>query len=325
MVKHRQHGMALLMALVMMAIAVTLVAGIWYSSRLSLFRTHHIQQNLQAQHLSQGLLLWASDMLEKDYSESNQAYDDNNDPWHQGIQGLMVEQAVLSGELVGMNHLFNVNNLIINNTVSTEHEAYFRRLLTALNLDVSIADKIMDWLDQDQEPRPGGAEDFAYAAENPPYKTAGGPFLHVNELRLIAGMDEAQFNQLAQYVTVLPVTQKPTLMNINTLPPVMIKALDTAISEELAIRIYQQGQASFTQLDDFFQFDEMIYLASLQEKKPIFKQLIDVQTRYLQARTEVTFGEHRYQMYALLQRLDHGAARALMRSPIPFLTSDLIH
>jgi len=319
MVKHKQQGMALLMALVMMAIAVTLAAGIWYSSQLSLFRTQHTQQNLQAQHLSQGLLLWASDMLKKDYSESNQAYDSNNDAWHQGIQGLIVEQAVLSGELRGLNHLFNINNLIINNKVSSEHEAYFRRLLTALNLDINIADKIMDWIDQDQEPRPGGAEDFAYAAESPPYKTAGAPFLHVNELRLIAGMDESQFNQLAPYVTALPVNNRATLMNINTLPPVMIKALDTSISEELAVRIYQQGQASFTHLDDFFGYDDMRYLPGLEDSKNILKQLIDVQTGFLQARTEVTFDEHRYQSYALLLRRNDGSARVLMRAPIPFL------
>lgn len=318
-VKNNQKGMALLMALVMMAIAVTLVASIWYNSRLTLFRTHHTQQNLQAQHLSQGLLLWASDMLEKDYSESEQIYDSHNDAWHQGIHGLIVEEAVLSGELTGLNHLFNVNNLIINNQVSAEHEAYFRRLLTALNLDISIADKIMDWIDPDQEPRPGGAEDFAYAAESPPYKTAGGPFMHVNELRLIAGMNEDQFNQLAPYVTALPVSQGASLMNINTLPPVMIKALDLSISEELAVRIYQQGQASFTQLDDFFNFEDMVNLEGLQDKKVIFRQLIDVKTDFLQARTEVTFGEHRYQMFALLQRLNNGASRVLMRSLTPFL------
>ncbi|KAA3644338.1 MAG: hypothetical protein DWP95_04715, partial [Proteobacteria bacterium] len=154
MIKQKQQGMALLMALVMMAIAVTLVAGIWYSSRLSLFRTQHLQEKLQAGHLRQGLLLWASDILEKDYTESEQSYDNNSDSWHQGIQGIIVEQAVLSGQLQGMNHLFNVNNLVINNVDSKVHEAYFRRLLTALNLDVTIADKIMDWIDWDNEPRP---------------------------------------------------------------------------------------------------------------------------------------------------------------------------
>ncbi|MCX7544269.1 type II secretion system minor pseudopilin GspK [Marinicella gelatinilytica] len=325
MVKQRQQGMALLMALVMMAIAVTLVAGIWYSSRLTLFRTHHLQQKLQAKHLSQGLLLWASDLLEKDYTESDQFYDNSADPWHQGIQGIIVEQAVLSGELNGMNHLFNVNNLVINDVISVEHEAYFRRLLTALNLDVNITDKIMDWIDQDQEPRQGGAEDFAYAAEIPPYKTAGGPFSHVNELRLIAGMDDSQFNQLLPYVTALPVTNGATLMNINTLPPVMIKALDNSISEELAIRIYQQCQASFTTMEDFYKFDTIQYLDNIKQIKPILNQLIGVQTRYMQARTEVAFKDNRQHGYVLLWRRNNGASQVVMRSPVPFLPSNLVN
>lgn len=320
MVSHKQQGMALLMALVMMAMAVTLATGLWYSSRLSLFRTHHSHQNLQAQHLSRGLLLWAGDILEQDYAETNQTYDTHHDAWQQGISGMVVEQAVLSGELAGMNHLFNINNLVINNQVSQVHVDYFNRLLEALHLDVHMTDKIIDWIDVDQQPRPGGAEDFAYAAQNPPYQTAGAPFNHVNELRLIAGLDDAQFEQLSAYVTALPVNNRATLMNINTIPPVMISALDPAISEELAIRIHQQGQASFTQVDDFYQFDdELRFLPGLKDKKPLINQLIGVQTRWLQARTEVVFGEHRYQQYALLRRDDSGAGRVLMRSPIPFL------
>lgn len=320
MVRQRQQGMALLMALVMMAIAVTLVAGLWYSSRLSLFRTQQSHQNLQAQHLSQGLLIWASDILENDYSESNQAYDTSGDAWHQGIRGMVVEQAVLSGDLTGMNHLFNINNLMVNNEVSQVHLDYFIRLLTALNLDVSLADKILDWMDPDQQPRPGGAEDFAYAAESPPYQTAGAPFSHIRELYLIAGMDEAQFKQLSPYVTALPVMQSSSLMNINTLPPVMIKALDPAISEELAVRIYQQGEASFTRMDDFYRFDKDIeFLPGLNDKKPVFEQLVGVQTRYLQARTDVVIDDHSYSQYALLHRRNNGASQVVMRSPIPFL------
>lgn len=325
MVNRYQQGMALMMALVMMAIAISLAVGIWYSSRLAVARTMNMQAHLQAQHLSQGLLLWAGDILEKDVIESNPAYDDNNESWQQGIRGLVVEQAVLSGELTGMNHLFNLNNLVINHQDSTEHAAYFRRLLNALNLDLSLADKIMDWIDSDQEQRPGGAEDFVYAAARPPYQTADSGFRHIDELRLIAGIDESLFNQLAPYVTVLPVQQGSTLMNINTLPPVMIKALNPAISEELAVRIYQQGQASFSRLEDFFTFDDMAYISTGEEVKPVISQLIGVQTNFLQARSEVAIEDRRYQQYALMYRRTDGATQVLMRSPIPFLPEDLLH
>jgi len=315
----KQQGMALLMALVMLAIAMTLAAGIWYNSRLSLFRSHNLQQNMQAQHLSRGLLVWASDILEKDYMEAEQAYDSHSDPWQQGIKGLIVEQAVLSGELVGMNHLFNINNLVIDQQVSTVHLDYFIRLLTALNLDVHIADKIIDWIDADQETRPGGAEDFAYAGENPPYKTAGKPFLHILQLKLLAGLDEDQFQRLLPYVSALPIENGATKMNINTLQPIMIKALDPAIKEELAIRIHQQGQANFTRLDDFYQFEEMKFLLELKQNKDIINQLIDVRTLFLQAKTQVDFKESSHLAYALLKRNNNGASRVLMRSSTPFI------
>lgn len=325
MVKPGQQGMALLMALVMMAIAVTLVAGIWYNSRLSLMRTHFLQQDMQAKHFSHGLLLWASDILEKDYAESEQAFDSHADSWQQGIQGIVVEQAVLSGDLQGLNHLFNVNNLVINNEVSTVHLGYFRRLLIALNMDVHIADKLIDWMDVDQEPRDGGAEDFAYAAENPPYQTASTALLHIRELQLIAGIDNQQFKQLLPYVTALPVSHQATKMNINTLAPVMIKALDNNMTEELALRIHQQGQASFTQMQDFYQFEDMRYMAEIQNNKELISELIDVQTRFMQARTYVTFAESRHHMYALLIRRDNGASNVLMRSSVPFLPINLLN
>ncbi len=317
--KKNQQGMALLMALVMVAIAMTLATGIWYNSRLSLFRSHNLQQNMQAQHLSRGLLIWASDILEKDYMESGQAYDTHSDPWHQGIQGLIVEQSLLSGDLTGMNHLFNINNLVIDQQVSTVHLDYFTRLLTSLNLDVHIADKVIDWIDADQEPRPGGAEDFAYAGESPPYKTAGKPFLHIQQLKLLAGMDDDQFQRLLPYVSALPIENGATKMNINTMPPLMIKALDPAIKEQLAIRIYQQGQASFTRLDDFYEFEGVKFLLELQPNKEIINQLIDVQTLFLQAKTQVDFKESSHLAYALLKRNDNGASQVLMRSSAPFI------
>lgn len=319
MMPSKQQGMALLMALVMLAIAMTLAAGIWYNSRLSLFRSHNLQQNMQAQHLSRGLLVWASDILEKDYMEAEQAYDSHSDPWHQGIQGLIVEQSVLSGDLTGMNHLFNINNLVIDQQDSTVHLEYFTRLLNALNLDIKIADKIIDWIDADQEPRPGGAEDFAYAGENPPYKTAGRAFLHIQQLQLLAGMDDDQFQRLRPYVSALPIENSPTKMNINTLPSIMIKALDPAIKEELAIRIYQQGQANFTRIEDFYEFEDLSYLPELQNNKEIVNLLIGVQTLFLQAKTQVDFKESSHVAYALLKRDDNGASRVLMRSSAPFI------
>lgn len=325
MVAHKQQGMALLMALVMLAIAMTLAAGIWYNSRLSLFRTHNLQQSMQAQHLGRGLLVWASDILEKDYAEAEQAADNNMDAWHQGIQGLIVEQAVLSGDLIGMNHVFNVNNLVIDQQVSEVHVTYFKRLLTALNLDPQIADKAIDWIDSDQQPRQGGAEDFSYAGESPPYKTAGKAFLHVNQLRLLATMDDQQFQRLLPYVGVLPVTNGATKMNINSLPAIMIRALDNEIEEKLALRIYQQGQANFTQLDAFFQFEEMKFRLGVQERRDSITQLIGVKTRFLQAKTQVDFKESSHIEYALLQRDNSGASRVLMRSSVPFIDQTLLH
>ncbi len=322
--QHKQQGMAMLMALVLLAIASSLAVAIWYDNQLSIARINNVKNNYQAKHYSQGLLLWASDLLREDYAQDEYSHDSALDGWHQGIRGMVVEDALLSGTLVGLNGRFNVNNLVINGLESPRHIAYFKRLLLALELDVNLADKAVDWIDADQVPLPNGAEDFAYLAKSPSYQTSGKPFKHISELALLDGLSAENYQRLVPYVTVLPVLNQATYMNVNTMSPVMLNALDPKITKDMAMRLYQNGSADYLQVDGFFQ-DPSIQYALPPEVQKELRFLISTQTRYLQASSLVQMEGSNFVMYALLYRDATGRARVLNRSLSPYLPQALVN
>ncbi len=319
------QGMALLMALVMLAIASTLAVGIWYNSQLSVARINNLQKAYQAKHYSQGMMLWASDILREDYAQDENTHDSSLDAWLQGIQGMVVEDAILSGSLRGLSGRFNVNNLVINGVQSPEQLAYLQRLLLTLELDVNMAAKIIDWMDADQVPEPNGAEDFVYLAKTPGYQTPGGPIRHIEELAMLDGVDAQTFQLLAQYLTALPpINNQVTRMNVNTMSPAMFRALDPSITNDMAVRLYQNGQADFVRLADFFEHEAIKYKLS-DEAKRTLEPLLSVQTSYLQASARVQMEDSSFVMYAMLNRLNDGSARVLNRSLSPYLPNPLVN
>ena len=74
----------------------------------------------------------------------------------------------------------NLNALMVVDQVG---EGYARNMLMTLpGMTESIADAILDWLDEDDEPREYGVERDYYASLNPPYAPKNGPFETIEEL-----------------------------------------------------------------------------------------------------------------------------------------------
>jgi len=68
-------------------------------------------------------------------------------------------------------------------------EADARKMLLALpEMTDEIADAILDWIDQDDEPREYGAEIESYASLDPPREPRNGPLRSIDELLLVRGV-----------------------------------------------------------------------------------------------------------------------------------------
>lgn len=70
-------------------------------------------------------------------------------------------------------------------------EQYRASLLVLPGMTNELVDALIDWLDEDDTPRPGGAESAYYAGLNPPYGPRNGKLGSVEELLLIKGFTPA--------------------------------------------------------------------------------------------------------------------------------------
>jgi general secretion pathway protein K len=66
----------------------------------------------------------------------------------------------------------------------------------------TLAQRVLDWRDPDEQPRPSGAENAAYAAARSPFRTRGGPFEAPEDLLQVLGVDFDLYVKLRRFVTV---------------------------------------------------------------------------------------------------------------------------
>ena len=297
----KQKGVAIFVALLVVTIATLLATEMWFRNSLDVARQFNSRSAYQSSHYVNGMLLWARDILRQDF-EQDSNFDSSDEPWNQPIAGIELPDAMLSGKLTDFDSKFNLNNLVIKGQVNTLSVDYFKRVLLNLEMDSGLVDKIIDWLDANQVPMPRGAEDTIYLSKSPSYRTAGQPFVHISELKLIDGIDDATYQRLITYVTVLPVQGNlPTKMNVNTMPTLLLKSLDITITTKDALILFSEGSANNKTLQDFYRQPAIQYLSLNNEAKQL-SRLISTQSSWFQARVDVTMDESLFTKYAILYR-----------------------
>ncbi|MGE5248178.1 MAG: type II secretion system minor pseudopilin GspK [Verrucomicrobiota bacterium] len=117
----------------------------------------------------------------------------------------------------------NLNLLVLPNGNAPDENrlAEFRLLLSHLGLDPALADAVVDWLDNDDSPRVGGAESSYYEALPYPYRAKNDLFDSIDELRLVRGFSKEVFEKVRPFVTVTSSGK----VNINTAPKEVLMSL----------------------------------------------------------------------------------------------------
>jgi general secretion pathway protein K len=297
----KQKGVALFVTLLVVTIATLLATEIWFNNTLDVSRQYNNRSAYQAKHYANGMALWAKDVLRLDYEESAN-FDNKAEPWNQVIAGIELEDAVLSGRLKDLDSKFNLNNLVIDGAVHEVSHEYFKRILKNLEMDLGIADKIIDWLDPNQLPMTQGAEDVVYLSKSPSYRTGGQHFQHISELKLIDGMDDRSYERLKSFVTVFPlIGNAPSKININTTSSLLLKSLDVRITTKEALILYNDGNAANQRIEDFFN-QPAIQNYNLGEQNSSTRTLIDTQSKSYEAQIGVKMENSLFQSYALMYR-----------------------
>jgi len=129
------------------------------------------------------------------------------------------------------NARFNLNKLVSQNGMIDEWRyKSFVRLIAALGLQPQIADRIVDWIDPDNEPRLSDSESMA----------KNGYLDSVDELLVIPGIDRTIYDKLVPYVTIYG--NSDSQININGAEVPVLMSLSDSISRETAERIVKYRQ-----------------------------------------------------------------------------------
>jgi general secretion pathway protein K len=281
---HAERGLALVTAMLVVAIVATAAAGLALGQQVWLRQTQNIADRAQSESLRRGALAWISVMLERDARDDN--IDHLGEPWARVFPPLPFEGGVIAVAISDAQARFNLNNLVRNGAPSVADIGVFQRLLRSLELDPSLSEALIDWIDPDTQARPGGAEDVDYLALAPPYRAANQPLASVDELRLVKGFTAEAVERLRPYVAALP---EPTAININTASERVLAALLPGASPAVQPIIQAREREPFKAVGDLTKLlsaDQPPPQAAHGVNSGYFLVTIDIRFGWLQRRSE---------------------------------------
>ncbi len=302
----KQRGVALIMAIVMVAIATVLAVRIGTRASLDQRRTAGLIALDQAWNVALGAEAWAIEVLRKDREDSQTDHLGEN--WAQPIPPLPVDGGAVRGALEDMQGRFNLNSLLTDDgKVSEAAVARFERLLQNAGADRRWARIAADWLDSDTVPGfPDGAEDGNYLSQNPPYLAANGPVTSISELMALPGMTLEEYLRIRPHVAALPLG---TRVNVCTASAPVLAAL-------------VEGRTDFGDADSLlanrrsgcFPTIEDLRATLGADEFQALEPTISESSNWFRAITAVSIGTSELTLYSLIERNSAGGSRTVLRS-----------
>ncbi len=314
---HRQRGVALVMAVLIVALATILAAEVGFRSYLDQRRTINAFSLDQAFEIALGGEAWAADALRRDKMQ-NPKQDDFTEEWATPIPPIPLEDVggEFEGQLEDLQGRFNLNSLVTFDNrgagqVDPEAVKRLERLLEILELETKWAGIIADWIDSDNDPGfPDGAEDQVYTNLSPPYRTPNMPITRASELLALPEFGLERYRKLAPFVTALPTG---TSINLCTASPELLDALVEGSRQFTLARESTKEtrtQRCFPNKQEFQQS-----LNNQQKQELIDGNVVDETSNYFLATIWVTLGTQRFTLYSLLYRTDGtNQVRPILRS-----------
>ncbi len=346
--KHRQHGVAVITALLVVALGTITIVSIISRQQYSLVR----EQNEGLIQASRSLAVsgerFGAAILFRDIEQGDREGTDSlEDDWATTIPPIPVDNATLQGCVVDMQGHFNLNNVV--DAEGNADEPYvdqLRRLLGELGVDVTKADAIVDWIDTNLDATlPDGAEDDYYSGLTPPYRAANAPMVSVSELQLVKGFSSQvpeeyeDYKLLLPHISALPVTQGKTPVNVNTATPQVLSALSDflqPLGSDLS-RWDSSAYEDYPECENIFDLDAEEAPDSLGGDAKTFEPYLStldfdaeaapgagdevapagsygVTSNYFQIRIDVLSEAASISQYTLLERNNEGKTRVVYRS-----------
>lgn len=292
--RNKQQGLALLMAMLVVAITTITAVSLVHEQSLSIRKTSHIQAGNAAMMYSLALEDFARLILREDAKDSKT--DHLDEFWAQdGGVTTPIEGGFLTGSLQDAQSRLNINSVL-----EQENEERLRVLCNNLDVNPDFIPALKDWLDSDVDTIDAeGAEDDYYTGLEQPYRTGNRSMSDVSELLLVKGVTIEMYEKLKDHITAL---SDSAGMNINTISAELYKTLDKNLDAEKFIA--DREKDAFSSLEDY----------KKRMKHPaLIEKGLSVGSEYFYANGLVQKGDKTLAINTLIHRDKQGATRIVSR------------
>jgi general secretion pathway protein K len=303
---HRQRGIALVTAVLIVALATILAVDVGFKAYLDQRRSAAHFAFDQAFEIALGAEAWAGDVLRQDRLNALTNKNDNlAEPWATPLPPLPIDDGEIQGSLEDMQGRFNLNNLVKldqdNRYVKNPKAmARFSRLLELVGLETKWAGLLVDYLDSDADVEiPDGAEDSNYLSLTPPSRTPGMPLTRTSEMLALPGFNAELYQKLEPYIAALPINTK---VNICTAPGFVLDAFLPGQAEfsgnPEGLAKQRAAQGCFPDKEDIKQPLGNTYMELVEGPEAMLNE----QSEFFRATIFVTIGTSQFTLYSLLDR-----------------------
>ncbi|HRK64970.1 MAG TPA: type II secretion system minor pseudopilin GspK [Terricaulis sp.] len=309
------RGAALVTVLTMLAILSALAIVVADAAGISLRRA----DNLIRMEQTRWYLLGAESFAGARLSMLNQAQTRvDQSEWQGRAFDLPLDDGLMQVTLRDGDNCFNLNAMVISDdgggrNLSAFGLVQFSRLLDAAGVQQAqgaLAAALVDWLDSDVQPMPGGVEAETYSGRV--YRAANALLADVSELEHVRGFAPQIIARLAPYICVRP-TSAPNLINPNTLTPaqapLLMMAIDDLSIEEARRIIRDRPIGGWESVDAFLAHPALNGL----ELNEAGRAQFSTRTRYVVLSARVERDRAREYGAALLELGPDGRAAAVRR------------
>ena len=308
---NRSRGVALIIALVIVALATIFATRISTEGALDQRRAATLLAQAQSMQVAYGAENWVMETLLEDAQHSAQV--SLNQPWAMPMPPLPIDGGEVVGQVEDMTGRFNLNNLVTaQGTKNVFAFDWFQRLLARLQLEPKWASLLLDWIDPDNTADGAdGAEDGVYLGMNPPYRPANRPITTTSELLSLPGFGIERYRKLQPYVAALPIG---TPLNVCTAPGLILDSLAPSLSafaQDPKMLMSYRAKGCVPTLRDV---NSAIQATLPAAEKAAATGLIAETSAWFRLTTSVRIGTTEVTLYSLLQRNPAGQSRVVLRS-----------
>jgi len=310
----KERGVAVIMVLLVLAIVAVTTAALMKRYQYAQAMASQVIHLGQTKAHIQGAEAWAAQLLTQDRHNNN--LDHLGENWAQVALPMPVEQGFVSGKLTDLQGRFNLNSVVVNNSVNQSALGLFKRLLEQQSIDPKIAIHLVDWIDKNVENHQiGTLEDAYYLGLAKPYRSANQPLVDVSELGLVKGFSAVLVAQLKPFVCALPT---PTRINVNTASSQVIEALSADITQAQAQQLVaSRSTHHWGSPAAFIEAAIGPKTADSSAKWQTLEALVSTQSQYFELNMAAQFGVAKTRLESKLYRSDNGQVTTLSRIYTP--------